>query len=221
MKQKTQLYTLTIIDKQSKSDTIFSKITFREAERILNERYIFTNYQNFTSPTDIKGYTADKYRFNIEKTVAVDKPLIEPTDTWSPRRRHTRELFEGYFRAKYGKVPDFMEMFNAGIDILRNARQPVYIEYLENFMKMMIKKHHSDIIIDESCQPRFFQVTTVIEGENSELTDIMPFAEVMNYWPHLTAIIEKPDFHHIFIENSEHESLRIKKYNKLSITDKE
>ncbi len=220
-KKKTQLYTFSIKYLIGRiEEKTFTKVTLSNIRNIIDKNTLLEDIK-FATIKEVNDFSSSLYIFQIEPTKLSQQPLIEPTDTWTPRRRHTKELFEGYFRAKYKKVEDFLEMYNAGVNLLLDAGQPVYIEYLENFMKLMIKKYYPEFEFDEACEPRFYEVITVMSELNDKNIDIMTFAEVIQLWPSITGIIEKPDFLCIHLLNTDHESLTIKRYDKLSIPKKE
>ncbi len=215
--RKTPLYDLTISDiVDDDKDKIIEHTNITESQiRQYISYHSNIPLNNKDSIQDIPTIVIGKCAIKITVCPFTDKPrLLEPTDTWSPHRKHNKELFEGYLRAKYGHMIEFIDMYNEGIDLLRGTGQPVYLKYIENFMRMMEKQHYPDHIHVEASLPRFYHVH-IAKYEGSTLLQkssiIVSFSKVITAWPKITGLIEAEDFDQIILRNIDRETITITK----------
>jgi len=198
-KNKRKLYTVTIT-KGDNPVTKYTKLTLPNVREVI---LVPLGYDLKKSKGDsISAMINTAKEHNLTVTIQVEEEqcpkLLEPTDTWQPQRKHMKDLFIGFFRQKYGKMPDFEDIYNAGIDLLRDSGQPVYLKYLSNWMEMNRKKYHPEFIIDYDLRPRFYSVSYTAEcispDEQRTKNEIMTFSDAIKMFPNLTAILESPDF---------------------------
>lgn len=127
------------------------------------------------------------------------KPLlIQPEDILNLRSKHCAELIEGYFRAKYGFMDEFKDMYNEGITMLTDNGVPLKVEYLDRFMNLLRKKFYPDYDMPERAPLRLFEVS-YSDKALKQIDSVVTIAQVVSTWPFLTHIIESPDFKRIRI----------------------
>ena len=137
--------------------------------------------------------------------------LLEPTDILKPRDKKMKELFEGYFRYRYGFMPEFADMYNEGIALIRSTGKPVKLIYMERFLNLMRRQYHPDAIIKHRDPLRLFSVRqdNHIDGDGEEV--LMPIMTVVTQWPINNAIIEESDFYQIVLHSDDGFSLTVTK----------
>ena len=142
--------------------------------------------------------------------------LLMPKDTLEPRDRHMAELFHGYFKARYGFMKEFSDMYNEGIQLLRSAKQPVSLEYMENFLNIMRRRYHPGEKVPKKDKPRLFKV----EGRwaNPARAHVFghsnytaPITYILTEWPMLAQIIESSQFKSLTVVADDGSSLMIVK----------
>lgn len=144
------------------------------------------------------------------------KPLlIQPEDILNLRSKHCAELIEGYFRAKYGFMKEFKDMYNEGITMLTDNGVPLKVQYLDRFLNLLRKKFYPDYEMPERAPLRLFEISYG-ERKKEQIDGVVTIAQLINTWPFLTQIIESPDFKRVRI-TTESSEIRVERVQEAQV----
>lgn len=123
--------------------------------------------------------------------------LLKSSDVLDLRNQHQKELFHGYFRARWGFMEEFNQMYNEGLALFSSKKISISLVYMEKFLSIMRDTYYPGEEPNEyAIFPRTFDVTytRTILGDNPPTQITMSIAQVCRNWPEISTLIDKPGF---------------------------
>ncbi len=119
--------------------------------------------------------------------------MLKSSDVLDLKNKHQKELFHGYFRARWGFMEEFNQMYNEGLALLSSKKITITLKYMEKFLSIMRDTYYPGKEPNEyAIFPRTYGVTYT-EG-TSPIHITMSFAQVCRNWPEISALIDNPGF---------------------------
>jgi len=116
----------------------------------------------------------------------VARPIsLKPDDVLNLRSSHQKQLFHGYFKARWGFMDNFNQMYNEGLALLSNAHITVTLERMDRYMAIMRDTYY---IGEKPNKGAILPQTFLVTYLDKEIT--MTVGQICRNWP----VLSEPAF---------------------------